>query len=355
MKLKFNIILLSIIILQPLSSSAWDSFEKVLAVVNNRAIMEGDVNQKLERLKSLKKIPSSRINYEKSRIVDQMIESELIFETAQNESILLSDKRVINQLEGAISKFFSTRVDNEKELTRTIERVSANMEKFMENKFDTNFKMDPDLKKFIDYIERKERIDFYSFFDEVKVKIAREQIMSSAIGITPPSQADAKKWYNANKTKLGYEVHVKHILVVPKGGSLSDEKNANAKAEDIRKQIMANPSSFEALAAKYSEDKGSAKNGGDLGWQIMAQFDPYFAGNVHKMTKSGQISGVFKSGFGYHIVKYIERRAVTYDKVEKMILYKLYNENAQGQYEKWIKLKKEGASIKIYMEGYIKG
>jgi len=355
MKLKFNIIFFSILMFQPLAGYSWDSYEKVLAIVNNRAIMESEVNQKLERLRSIKNIPESKVNYEKSRLIDQMIEAQLIFETAQNESILLTDKRVINQLEGAIANFFKSKTDSEKALTETVERVSKSMEKLMENKFELNFKMDPDLKKFIDHVEKKEKIDFFSLFDEIKVKIAREQIMSIAIGSTPPSTEEAKKWYNANRNKLGFEVHVKHILIIPKGGSLSDEKEANRRAEEIRREILSNPGSFESLAVKYSEDKGSAKNGGDLGWQVLGQFDQFFAGNVYKLNKSGQISGVFKSGFGYHVVKFIEKRSVTYDKVEKMIMYKLYTESAQGQFRKWVQQKKEEAAIKIYMEGYVKG
>ena len=124
MKIKFNILFITTVILLPLSSYAWDSYERVIAVVNSRAIMESDVNQKLERLKSMKKIQPSQINFEKSRILDQMIEAEIIFETAQNESVLLTDKRIINQLEGAISKFFSNKVNSEKELNETVERVS---------------------------------------------------------------------------------------------------------------------------------------------------------------------------------------------------------------------------------------
>ncbi len=354
MKLQYIIIFFMATLLYSLSLSAWDNFEKVYAVVNDRAVMESDVTQKFERLKLMKNIPASKVNYEKSRILDQMIEAEIIFETAQNESILIPDKRVINQLEGAMSKFFSSKVKNEKELTQTVERVSKDMEKFVEKKYEGNYKADSDLKKFVDFIEKKEKMDFFSFFDEVKVGIAREAIMSVAIGANPPSAEEAKKWYNANKDKLGFEVHVKHILIIPKSDSLSDEKGANTKAEEIRKQIMANPGSFESLAAKYSQDPGSAKNGGDLGWQMLAQMDPYFAGNVFKMTKSGQISGVFKSGFGYHVVKYLERKAVTYEKVEKMIMYKLYSENAQGQFKKWVKQKKAEANIKISMEGYVK-
>ncbi len=354
MKLKNNIIFSLVILLVPISSFSWDNYEKVWAVVNDRAIMESDVNQKFERLKLLKNIPAAKTNYEKSRILDQMIEAELIFETAQEESILITDRRIINQLEGAMTKFFSGKVKSEKDLKETVERVSKNMEKFVEKRFETNFKADPDLQKFIDFIEKKEKIDFFSFFDEMKVNIAREQIMSVAIGATPPSPEEAKKWYNANKAKLGFEVHVKHILIIPKSGSLSDEKEANTIAEGIRKQIMASPGSFESLAAKYSQDPGSAKNGGDLGWQMLAQMDPYFANNVFKLSKSGQISGVFKSGFGYHIVKNLERKPVTYEKVEKMIMYKLYSENAHEQFKKWVAQKRNSASIKITMEGYIK-
>jgi len=354
MNIKFNLTLILFFLLTHFCFS-WQPYEKVLAVVNNRAIMESDVNQKFERLRQFKKIPASRINYEKSRIIDSMIEAELIFETAQKESILISDKRIVNQLEGAIKKFFSSKAKNAKELSKIAEKVSDNMEKLLSNKFDPDFKINSDLKKFINYIEKKEKLDFFSFCDELKVNIAREQVISIAIGSNPPSQAEAKKWFKANRHKLGYEVHVKHILIIPAGKSLSEEKKANNLANQIRKQILANPGSFESLAAKYSQDKASAKDGGDLDWQMLGQFDPYFAGNVYKLSKSGQISPVFKSSFGYHIVKYLGKRAITYEKVEKLIMYRLYTENAKTMYKKWIKRRKEEASIKIYMEGYVKG
>lgn len=350
-----SIIIPVLILLIPCTLFSWQPYEKVLAVVNNRAITESDVNLKFERLRQFKKISPSKISYEKSRILDNMIEAELIFETAQKESILIPDKRIINQLEGAIKRFFSNKVKNVKELSDITEKVSENLEKLMKNKFDPDFKIDPDLKKFIDFIEKKEKLDFFTFFEELKVNIAREQVMSIAIGSNPPSQAEAKKWFNTNRGKLGYEVHVKHILIIPAGTSLGDEKKANDRAEELRKQIIANPGSFESIAAKYSQDKVSAKDGGDLGWQMLGQFDPFFAGNVHKLSKSGQISNVFKSGFGYHVVKYLGRRPVTYEKVEKLIMFRLYTENSQVLYKKWIKKKKEEASIKIYMDGYIKG
>ncbi|HOP28885.1 MAG TPA: peptidylprolyl isomerase [Spirochaetota bacterium] len=352
-----KIILISGLFFSVLFASAnhvfsWDSYDSVAAVVNNRPIMQSEVTLRFERLRGTKKISSGRYSAEKSRILDRLIENEIVFETAQKESIEISNKRVINQLEGFMTNFFSSK-GSKKEISATVERVSLNLEKYLENRFEPKVKIDPDLQKFIDHIEKKERTDFFTFFDDLRVKIAKEQIMSVAVGANPPSTQEARKWYNANKSKLGYEVHVKHILIIPDGRSLSEEKKANKKIEGIRKRIMAGES-FEALAAQYSQDPGSASNGGDLGWQILAQLDPYFAGNVFRMSKRGQISQVFKSGFGYHIAKYIDRRAVTFDRVEKMITYKLYTENMESQFKKWVEQRKKESAIKIYMEDYVK-
>jgi parvulin-like peptidyl-prolyl isomerase len=88
---------------------------------------------------------------------------------------------------------------------------------------------------------------------------------------------------------------------------------------------------------------------------MIAQLDPYFANQVHNMKRRGQISPVFKSSFGYHIVKYMGRRNVSFDKVENMIMYKLYNEGLQGQFKKWVRQKKKESSITIFMDNYVPG
>lgn len=331
---------------------AWEKFDRVLAVVNNRPIIESEVNKRLAQRRAFKEIPSSKLAYEKSRIVDNLIENELIFETADRESIEISNKRVVNQLHDGMTVFFKKSIDDNKKVAETVERVSKNLEKLAADRFNPDIKIDQDLKKFMAFVEKKEKVDFFTFFDQLKVEIARQQIMSIAIGANPPSSDDARKWFNKNRDKLGFEVHVKHILIVPRGNSLNDEKEANDKLEGIRKQVLAGES-FEKLAVKYSQDTGSAQNGGDIGWQMLGQLDPYFANNVFQMTKNGQISKVFKSGFGYHIVKYIDRRPVTFEKVEQLIMWKLHSENMAVQFEKWLDKRKNEASIEIYMDDYV--
>jgi len=176
--------------------------------------------------------------------------------------------------------------------------------------------------------------------------------MSISIGANPPSTEDARKWYRQNKDKLGPEVHVKHILIIPKSSSIADEKEANNRIENIRNKVLAGES-FEKLAAKYSQDPGSAANGGDLGWQMLAAMDPYFANAVYSMNKKGSISKVFKSGFGYHIVKYLGRRPLSFEAVEEIIKRKLQSDNMAVLYEKWMEQRRDESAITIYMEDYV--
>lgn len=115
------------------------------------------------------------------------------------------------------------------------------------------------------------------------------------------------------------QVHARHILIKPdkfkqelknkaKGDKLDEtqlDKEADAKArkkaEDLLDQLKAG-ASFEELAKKYSDDYGSAAQGGDLGWFGRGQMVKPFEEAAFRLKK-GELSGVVKSSFGYHIIK----------------------------------------------------
>jgi peptidyl-prolyl cis-trans isomerase SurA len=205
---------------------------------------------------------------------------------------------------------------------------------------------------FIGFIESRFQIGFKDYFEEIRAQIMREQVMSIAIGVTPPSPEEARDWFKKNKPKFGDEVLVRHILIVPAGGSFTAERDANQKISALRDRIMAGES-FEKIAAVNSQDRESAANGGDLGWKMLAEMDPYLAGYINQMHTTGLISQVFKSGMGYHIVKLMGRRPVTYEKVERLIMYKLYNENMFEQFKKWVNRRKKESEIQIFMKNYV--
>lgn len=96
-------------------------------------------------------------------------------------------------------------------------------------------------------------------------------------------------------------VKVSHILV--KTGA--DEKASKAKADDIYNQLQKG-ANFAELAKKYSEDPGSASNGGDAGWGTKGSWVNEFY-NAAASGKVGQIQKPVKSSFGFHIIKVTDR------------------------------------------------
>jgi len=97
--------------------------------------------------------------------------------------------------------------------------------------------------------------------------------------------------------------HARHILIKP--SELVSNEQAQVKLEIIRERALSGES-FEALARSNSED-GSAKDGGDLGWQNPEYLVPEFVEEMNNLEPD-EISPVFKSRFGWHIIQMIERK-----------------------------------------------
>ena len=120
------------------------------------------------------------------------------------------------------------------------------------------------------------------------------------------SDAEVQKAY-ADNAKDYEQVKARHILIAPKGSpaaqpgkELTDEQ-AKAKAEDLRKQIVAG-ANFEELAKKESDDTGTGARGGDLGSFSRGQMVPEFD-QAAFAAKVGEVTPVVKTQFGYHIIK----------------------------------------------------
>jgi peptidyl-prolyl cis-trans isomerase SurA len=98
------------------------------------------------------------------------------------------------------------------------------------------------------------------------------------------------------------EVHVAHIMVKPKTEA-NGEANAATRANEIYQKIKSGEETFENLAAKYSDDLGTGKKGGELPWfgtnKMVAEFENASFG----LAKDGDVSEPIKTSFGYHIIK----------------------------------------------------
>jgi len=99
------------------------------------------------------------------------------------------------------------------------------------------------------------------------------------------------------------ERQASHILVAVKpDASDADKAAAKKKADDLAARAKGNPAKFADLAKQYSDDPGSAGQGGDLGSNPRGTMVKSFDDAVFAM-KPGEIVGPVQSDFGYHIIK----------------------------------------------------
>jgi len=136
----------------------------------------------------------------------------------------------------------------------------------------------------------------------------------------PITDADTKKAYDENK-KDYEQVTARHILIAFKGSPAAQagkkeltEDEAKAKAEDLRKQLVAG-ADFAELAKKESDDISSGAQGGSLGSFGHGQMVPEFEKAAFD-TKAGEISPVIKTQYGYHILKVEKHDLTPYENVK---------------------------------------
>jgi len=147
--------------------------------------------------------------------------------------------------------------------------------------------------------------------------------------VVPP--ADVERAYNDNieQYTTPEQIRASHILLKTEG---KDDAAVKKQAEDILKQAKAG-ADFGELAKKYSEDEGSAKNGGDLDYFTRGKMVPEFDAAAFAM-QPGQISDVVKSQFGYHIIKVTDKKPGTQRTLAEMrqqLTDQLAYERAQAQ------------------------
>jgi len=126
---------------------------------------------------------------------------------------------------------------------------------------------------------------------------------------TTVSDQELQAYYgqHGDEFRVPEQVKVAHILIktpLPAAGAQEDEKgvaDARAKAEDVLKQVKAG-GDFAQLAEKYSDDPGSAKAGGELGWIGRGRTVPEFEKAAYSLAK-GQTSDLVKSSYGFHIIR----------------------------------------------------
>lgn len=103
------------------------------------------------------------------------------------------------------------------------------------------------------------------------------------------------------------QVEVQIITMQPK---IDQEEIDRVKGElrDYTERVMSGETSFSTLALMYSEDPGSARRGGELGFTGRGQWQPEFSAVAFNLTDPGKVSKIVETEYGFHIIQLIEKR-----------------------------------------------
>ena len=165
------------------------------------------------------------------------------------------------------------------------------------------------------------------------VKLSQDDLLAKVM----VNKDDVRKYYDEHQGEFGTpeERQAAHILItVNASASQGEQDAAKTKAEQLLQQARQNPAKFAELAKKNSQDPGSAANGGDLGFfghgMMVKPFeDAAFA------LKVGEISGLVKSDFGYHIIKLLAvkpSRVLPFDEARESIANKMRQQKAADMF-----------------------
>jgi len=141
-------------------------------------------------------------------------------------------------------------------------------------------------------------------------------------------EKDAQEYFRAHPEEFsGDQVRLRHILV---------------RTEDEAKEVsgrLAKNERFEDVAKALSQDSATAVKGGDLGYLRREQMFPDFARAAFEL-KVGEVSGVVRTPFGYHLIKLVDRKkgqALGYEQVKDQLQRRLLEERRTQRFQQWMK------------------
>lgn len=289
----------------------------IVAKVNGTPITQVELDRAtkfmLAQSKTKKELTAEQKKEANSAVLDQLISAELLYQAGKKLKIADIDKRIEAQMKLGKSKFPSTA------------------------EYDKALKESGLTEKELEEFARK----------EIFINNLIESDIASKVTVT---ETDAKKFYddNADKFKQPETVQASHILIGIDPKASADEKNkAKEKAAVLLKRAKAGEDF--AKLAKDNSTCPSAAQGGNLGYFGKGQMVPAFETAAFSL-KSGEISEVVETQFGYHIIKVTDKKpagTVPFADAKKEIIDYLKIQKIQQDISKYVEKLRKEAKIEI--------
>jgi peptidyl-prolyl cis-trans isomerase C len=291
---------------------------EIIARVNGSAIDRGEFERAVKSLEGQAggPVPPERRDAIYRQLVDQLVALRLLSQECIARKIVVPDTEIESRL-GEVKKPFP----NEQAFSAAL-------------------------------AERQMTLDKLKF--EIRQQLQAMKIVETDIKPTVTvTDADITDFYvkNPDKFQEPEAVRAAHIMIrTPDATDEAQKKKAKAEATAVLAELKKG-GDFAALAKKYSQDGGSAANGGDMGFVPRGQTAPVFEQAAFAL-KPGQISGVVESPFGYHIIKvsaHRDARTVPLQEVKPQVQEFLTQQQMQQKSDAYVTKLKAKARIEVLM------
>ena len=183
--------------------------------------------------------------------------------------------------------------------------------------------------------------------DQLLAKLRIEKLRQDTVHPDFEARALEKYKIGAELFTVPPQVHAMHILVSTR---TRGKEEALRRAREIHGKVLADEKPFRELAPEYSDDPTAKSNQGDLGFFNAANMVKPFSDAAFALKEPGQVSDPVETGFGFHIIKLIEKKdgfIKPFESVKRDIIKELqfeYFENIKREYLNAIKADKEIAA-----------
>lgn len=277
MKINFSkklfVLLLFVITVNIANSQDEEMIDRVVAVVGDKIILQSDIENQVLQYVSQGYPMSSNMDCE---VLMQLLTQKLLLTQAELDSIEVSAGRVESELERRLM-YFIRQVGSEEKLEEFYNKTM---------------------------IEIKE--DFRPLIEE---QMKTQMMQSSLMSGIDASPKEVEKFYKAmpedSIPMVNTQYEINQILVYPKQNQEA-RNEAREKLLNLRQRII-DGERFSTLAVLYSEDPGSARRGGELGFRSRDELDPEFAKAAFRLSDDGGISRIVESEYGFHIIQLIAK------------------------------------------------
>jgi peptidyl-prolyl cis-trans isomerase SurA len=251
----------------------------IVVKVDNQIVLRSDVEliyaQEVARAAG-KPLPPDL----KCKILQSLVLNKLMLAKAETDSVVVEDKTVNNEVDRRMAYF--------------VQQIGS--EKRLEEQYNKPIKaLKDDLRP------------------QIKDQLTQQKMQETITGKVAVTPREVAQYFSrVPKDSLPYfstEVEVGQI-VIPAQVNDKAKQAVLAKLNDIRAQVLAG-ADFATLAKQFSEDPGSAKEGGYLGFFKRGELVPEYEAASMKL-EPGQLSPVVQSQFGFHLIQFIERKGNTY-------------------------------------------